>query len=1131
MNRFKKLAALVLFNAFFAASLQAQVERASISGIISDKTGAPLVHAQVSAENLATSVKTSTVTNPSGNFYLTLLPGDYRITVSQPGFSTASVPKLMLSVAQATTLNLSLDLASVRQQVTVTDISPLLEQESASLGATIQSQQISQLPLQSRNPYSLVVLAPAVNPKGNPGTGPLINGGRSNANALLLDGQEELNSTTNDAAYTPPLDSVEQFKVQTSSFQAENGRTAGGVINVITKMGANQFHGDVYEFFQNEALNANTYTNNLVGLPRDKVRHNDFGGSAGGPVWLPKIYNGHDKLFFFASWEGVLSRTPQPLVTTVPTALQRSGDFSQTFGANGKPVIIYDPNSTRPDPAHPGQYLRTAFANNKIPATRISPVAANILQYFPISNAPGVGNSGVNNFIKSGNSANDNYLLLGRIDYALSDRQRLFVRTGVNTSNTTSNVLVNDAFPQQTSTTYEPINGLNSSTVVGDTVTFRPNVIGEFRIGYTRDTKNSVPTSMGLDLTQLGFSPSVASAARADIFPGINITGDAALGTATTALRLSAQENRQGQGVLTLVAGRHTAKMGGDFEAFRNDTYSPSSPSGTYSFGATYTQGPNPLNASANAGLGLATFLLGLPTSGSLTLDPSLATQQIYTGGFVQDTFKVTPKFTLDLGIRYDFTSPWTDRFNQLAYFSPTTPDSVTGLPGALLFVNGDHRGQTNANTNNWGPRAGIAWQFAPRTVFRAGYGVFYAQGNRGIGAVSSELGQGFQTSTSVFLGQPSAIPFAPPVGASFTNPFVTGFNIPPSHLVGQGVSTIVPITPTPMQQQWTASFQHQLTQNLLIEAAYTGSRGEHLWQDTPLDAANPSYLSLGTALAQQVANPFYGEIATGSLSAKTVARSQLLLPFPQYTGITLHDYPVGDSTYNAFTARVDRRFAHGFTIEGSFTASKEIDDVGEHFSGRSGIDDPYNLRLGRSLADYDVPQRLVISYIWQLPFGPGQAHFHSGLLANIVGNWQINGITTFQKGMPIVITAPNVSGLPGLTSRADRIGTGALAGGTTANEWFDTSAFVAAQPYTLGTDSRTEPNLRAPGITNFDFSLMRNQLIREKVNVQFRAEAFNTFNTPQWDPPDSSVNSPTFGRILSGGSDRVLQLGLRLSF
>jgi hypothetical protein len=279
------------------------------------------------------------------------------------------------------------------------------------------------------------------------------------------------------------------------------------------------------------------------------------------------------------------------------------------------------------------------------------------------------------------------------------------------------------------------------------------------------------------------------------------------------------------------------------------------------------------------------------------------------------------------------------------------------------------------------------------------------------------------------------------------------------------------------------------------------------------------------------VPNPFFGQITSGPLSARTVAQSQLLLPYPQYTGINLHFYPVGDSSYNAFILKVDKRFSHGFTLLGSFTASKEIDNVSEHFAGRTGISNPYNLRLNRSLADYDVPQRLVVSYVWQMPFGPGQARFNSGLASKIVGNWQVNGITTIQKGMPIVITGPNQSGLPGLSSRADRLHSGVLSSGQTPNHWFDTTAFVAAQPYTLGTDSRTEPNLRAPGITEFDFSLMRNQLIHDRYNVQFRAEAFNIFNTPQLNAPDSNVTSPTFGRILGGTGNRQMQLGVRVTF
>jgi len=1114
-----------------ALLLHSQVERASLSGIVTDSSGSALGGAAVKATGIATAVVTSTVTNGKGNYYLTLVPGDYRVEISGPGFATATVEKFTLSVAQTATFNASLAIATGQDQVTVADVTPLLEQETASLGTTIESSKISQLPLLGRNAFSLVVLAPGVNPKGNPGTGPLISGGRSNANSVLLDGGQVLNSTTNDTNYTPPLESVEAFKVQTSSFQAEYGRTAGGVINVTTKTGTNVFHGALYEFFRNDALNANTYSNNLVGLRRAVVRHNEFGGAIGGPVWIPKVYRGRDRTFFFATWEGVPDRTPQSIIATVPTAAQRMGDFSKTTGANGQPILIYDPYTTVADPAAPGQYIRKAFPNNQIPVSRLDPVALKLLQYFPLPNSAGVGNTGVNNFLESGNSSSAAHRFLARVDHAWSERQRLFVRTGINTNSTTSNVTVNEAFPQQTSTAYEPITERSTSTVAGDTVTFRANLIGEFRVGFTRNHKDSRPTSLGFDITQLGFAPSVAAATRARLFPLVAISGLAGLGPATTAIRLSAQENRQAQGTVTWVKGWHTFKFGGDLEIFRNDTYSPSSPDGSYSFAPSYTQGPSPTKAGGNDGLGLATFLLGLPTSGSLTLDPALAVQQRYTGLFAQDNFKLSRTLTLDFGIRYEYTTPWQDRFNNLAYFSPGTPDPVTGRAGALLFVNQDHRGQTNSNSHDFGPRAGLAWQFAKRTVFRAGYGWFYAQGNRGVGAVSSELGQGFQTSTSVYLGQPSATPFAPPVGASLANPFVTGFNVPPSNLVGASISTITRNALTPAQHQWTASVQHQLTGSLLLEAAYTGSRGEHLWQDTPLNAVPPQYLALGTALAQQVPNPFYGTITTGALSAPTVARSQLLQPFPQYGNITLHQFPVGDSIYHAVLIRVDKRFSHGFSVLGSFTGSKEIDNVGEHFSGRTGIGNPYDLRSYRSVADYDVPQRLVVSYIWQLPFGPGQAHFHSGVLATMVGNWQINGISSFQKGTPVVITGPNQSGLPGLTSRALRLHSGVLESGQTRDRWFDTSAFASAAQYTLGSDSRTEPDLRGPGIRNFDLSIGRNQLVRERVNTQFRAEAFNVFNTPQLGSPDGSVTSPTFGRILSGTGNRVLQLGVRVTF
>ncbi len=1113
------------------SGLFAQGDRASITGIVSDPSGAVIPRARVNAVNLATSVASSAASNSSGVYYLLVLPGAYRVTVTMDGFATARVERVVLTVNQAATLNFSLEPASVRQEITITAPAPLLEQQQASLGSTIQSEKILNLPLLGRNAYTLVVLAPAVIPKGNAGTGPLINGGRSNANALLLDGGQVLNSTTNDSAYTPPLESVEEFKVQTNSFSAEFGRTGGGVVNVTTKMGANQTHGSFYEFLRNSKLNANSYSRNLVGLPRDVLKRNEFGATIGAPVWLPKLYNGKDRTFFFFNWEAIRQRSPNSIIATVPTALERAGDFSKTLGADGKPILIYDPATTRGDPSRAGAFLRAAFQGNRVPAARLDPVALKVLPFFPEPNAAGDPVTGQRNFLKAGRGANATDRILFRIDHSISNRQRIFGRLGWDQGQQDTNIRVNDAFPRQTSTSIEPIFNTARSFILSDAITFRPNLIAELRGGYTRNRRDSRPTSLGFDVASLGFSSSMAGGVRARVFPGFDVGDVATLGPDTTALRLSVQENRQGQGTLTWVGGRHTVKAGGDLEAFRNNTYSPSSPAGNFGFGRVFTQGPDPARASAGAGNGVATFLLGLPTSGALTMDPALATQQIYSALFFQDSVRLTRTLSFDLGLRWEYTTPWKDRFNQLAYFDPAAADPLTGRSGLLRFVGGDRRGQTDPDRNNFGPRLGLAWSFAPRLVFRAGYGVFYSQGNGGIGAVSNELGSGFQTSTPVYLGPPDQVPFRPPISGSLSNPFSTGFNVPPSNLVGGTASSTLRRYLTPLNHQWNASVQRQVSQDLLVETAYSASRGEHLWQGYAMNAVTVDKLALGADLLAQVPNPFYGKITTGSLSAPTVARRQLLAPYPHYSSVTQFRGTIGDSIYHALTLRVDKRFAQGFSFMASYTAGKLIDNTGEHFSSRTSLSNPNDLRRDRSLADYDVAQRLVMSYVWEIPLGPGRRWLRQGVLSYVLGGWQLNGITSFQSGFPVVVTTPNVTNLPGVSSRAKRLRSGRVASGQTPDRYFDTSAFAPADPYTLGTDSRTQPDLRAPGIRNFDFSLNRSQRITERVRLQFRGEIFNLFNTPQLDAPDESVTGRTFGRIMGGGGNRVIQLGLRLAY
>ena len=1114
----------------FLTPVFAQQEKAAVTGIVADSTGAAIAGARIVATGTATGVETPTVTNSSGYYYLSLLPGDYTLSVSQTGFATARVERFTLSVNQTATINVPLQVGSAQEEVTVTALAPLLEQQTASLGTTIESQKILELPILGRNPYTLVELAPGVTPRGNPGTGAIISGGRSNANAFLLDGGQVLNSTTNDTSYTPPLESVGEFKVQTNSFSAEFGRTSGGVINATTRRGTDRYRGSLYEFLRNDAFNANSYTRNLRGLEREVLKRNEFGGTIGGPLQLPLLYRQHDKTFFFTNLEKIIQRTPQTIIATVPTELERRGDFSRTFFAEGRTIPIFDPLTTVPNPNRPGSFIRTAFPGNVIPASRISPLATRILEFFPLPNRPGDPGTGRNNFARTGAESRDSTRLLARVDHVFNDKNSLFVRYGFNQENQTSNILVNEAFPRQTSTSIEPVFNRGNTVLATDTHVFSPALIAEFRVGFTRNRRDSSPTSLGFDLASLGFVPSLAQGVSTNIFPQFNFSEVEGLGPDNNAVRFVKQENYQAQTNLILVRGTQTIKTGFDLEVFRNHAFAPSRPSGQFGFTRGFTQADPNATSTVSSGSSFASFLLGLPASGAVTIDPAISTQQTYYAAYVQDTFQVRRGLSLDLGLRYEYTQPWNERFNRLAYFNPTATETTTGRRGTLEFLSENQRLQTTPDRNNFGPRFGLAWEFIERTVLRAGYGLFFTQGNGGVGAVASELGGGFQTTTSLFLGEPDAIQGRPPAG-SLLNPFSTGLRQAPSTLLGENIRTTTRDFITPYNHQWTASLQRQVTQDLLIEVAYSGSRGLRLWRDLELNALDAGYLSLGSALRAQVPNPFFGQIATGVLSARTVERFRLLLPYPQYGNITQFRAQVGDSIYHALTVKVDKRFSHGFSVLGSYTNSKSIDNVTERFSGRSSTSNVNDLSRDRSVSESDVAQRLVVSYIFDLPFGAGRRFASDGVLAKIIGGFQFSGITVFQSGLPIVITVPNAAAFPGLNSRAVRLRSGRLSEGQTRDRYFDTSAFARPDAFTLGNDSRTQPDLRALGLRSFNILLARNFRFTEGTRLQLRGEVFNLFNTPQLDSPVSNIDSPDFGRILSGDNPRVIQLGLRFTF
>jgi len=1127
MRVVRSLCALILL----ALALPAQIEQANLTGVVTDDSGAVVPGAVVLLTNRATKVKAQTETNPAGLYRLPFLSaGEYDLTVTKTGFDASRVTGIRLTVGLTATVNLKLRTGTVQQEVTVSAAAVQLEQQSSTLGNVVGAKQMIELPLLGRNPYSLVLLAPGVLPRGGAGSGPIINGGRSNTSEILLDGAETRNSTTNDIAYTPPLETVQEFKVLTNSFSSEFGRSGGGVLTVATRSGTNELHGAAYEFIRNDKLNANAWASNRVGLVRNPFRRNEYGFAVGGPVLIPKVYDGRNRTFFFTNFEWIPQRSPDNNLVTVPTALERTGDFSRTVTSAGQLIRIFDPATTVPNPAAPGQFIRQQFPDNRIPASRIDPISRNVLEFYPQANRDSI----VQNFVLNNTRADDTNRQFYRLDQAAGQKQRLFLTFG-RQFNQQFSPGVNVAFPG------EGVNGERGqiqsnalSTVLTDTVTFTPSLIGQFRLSATRRIIQTQLRSNGFDFTQLGFPQSLKDRAKTLIFPRFAPADVAPLGADRASNFTDAEGNYEGQAHVTWLRGSHSIKAGYDYMFQYFNIFRPERPSGVYDFARTFTQGPNPTASNATAGHGVATFLLGAPTGGSFSDDPSLATSQLYYASYFQDDWKVSRSLTLNLGVRWEYQAPWTDRFDQLGFFDPDAIDPLTKRPGVLRFTgrDGNPRHQTDPDRNNIAPRVGLAWQFHSKSVLRAGYGMFYFPGSGGVGAGASDLGSGFLAQTPVFLGNPPAAPNTPPAGASVGRAFEAGFFSAPSTSVGASIGTAFRPWVTPYNHQWNFNLQHALTPSLLIEVAYVGNRGQRIWINRSRTAVDASYLSLGAALDDLVPNPYFGVIPTGALSVAQVRRSQLLQPYNHYTGVTRFRDPVGDSIYHGFTLRVDKQFSNGLSFQAAFTGGKQIDNVGERFGGRSSFLDPNNLALSRSTGEEDRPQHFITNYIYEIPFGPGRKWLSKGVGSHLLGRWQFSGVTMLSRGLPMVITGPNNTRLPGVGAAAIRLRDPVLPDDQrTIDRYFDTTAFLPAPTYSMGNDSRTQPKLRIPGLKTFDLNLSRSQPIGERMNIQFRTELFNAFNTPQFGAPQGSVTATNFGAITGASNSRVIQLGLRLSF
>ena len=1134
-----------------------QTERTSITGTVTDSSNAALENASVTIRNVATNVTNKTTTNSAGLYFITSLPpGTYELTVEKSGFRQAVVRSIPLTTGLAATQDLVLEVGTLLQTVQVTAAAVQLQAQSSDMSSVITTRAVAELPVLGRDPLSFAALTPGVIPtqgqQANAGTigrvtTAQIGGGLAQQNAVLIDGAESRGTTESGNAYSVSVEAVSEFKLETASYDAEYGRAAGGVAILSTKSGTNTYHATAWEYVRNNHLNANSWQNNRNGIPIALFQRNVFGGNIGGAVRIPRLYNGKDRTFFFFNYEGTRQASPDQVLDTVPSARERAGDFSQTFDRTGRQDVIYDPITTRANPANPATYLRTPFPGNIIPANRINNISNNVVQYYPLPNRVGNTAQNVNNFLQTGKAVTNTDNFLARIDHVFNDKMRIFGRAGY-VPNKSFSTLPGLAFASR-SVSSNP----GTSAMIAFTTSFTPNVLGEARLSYTRLQFDSYPVSQGFDPATLGFGTAFTNNIKYKQFPAINIqTYNAGSGLSVTQASpndfgalggstrtLNPQDTWQGQYQLTWIKTRHSIHFGTDLQLIKLNAYNSQYSAGQFNFDRTYTQGPDPSSTTLNGGNGLASLLLGIPVAGTITITNPLFLYQKYYGFYAQDDYRVTNKLTLNLGLRYEYTTPYAEKFGQIGYFDWDAVEPTTGMKGEFKLTQpGGY--QENPVRTNFSPRLGLAWQVADKTVVRAGAGIFYAT-YVGVNAAATDFGNGGFVSNLLYLGPSNALPNTPPAGGSWNNPFAAGIQQPSrnTNFVGQAVRADQLNRPSPYLSDWSFSIQREITPTLLAEVAYVGSKMTHLFWNRQHNQNPDSQLSYGPDLLKSVPNPYFGKITTGALSAPTVQLRQLLRPYSQYQDVLIFRDPYGDMRYNSMTVRVQKQYSRGFMASLGYTLSKTIANTAQSNTWVVGPSDAMsNANYNRSIEANDVPQRLVLSYIYDFPVGSGQRFLNHGVAATILGGWQFSGISVFQSGRPILITAPDQTNLFNFSStngRADRLHSGALAIGQDANHWFDTTAFATAPAFTLPNDSLSQPDLREPRRINFDWSLIKNTKFMEKYNVQFRAEFYNLFNHSALlvNGTSTNVTNALFGQIVSSaaGSERNIQFGLRFLF
>jgi len=1191
---YKRVQRLPLFSAILglliAPSIYAQSTFGSIDGTVTDQSGATLPSTPVTLTNLGTNEKRTENTSADGLYqFVNVAPGEYSVEVQKPGFKRILRSPVRVETQTSTKIDLQLQLGDVTQTVEVSAQTPLLQAETSSLGQVVDERKTDTLPLNGRNPLNLVALVPSVVPQGgsmsNPnGQNPFawgnyqIGGGMANQSMVWLDGSPVNGSYINITALIPTQDSLQEFKVATNDLPPEYGRFAGGVVNFTTKSGTNDLHGTLWEYIRNKDLDANDFFDYSNGTPRGAFTQNQYGFNVGGPIWIPKIYNGRNKTFFFVDYEGFRLRQGASYTETVPTAQERTGDLSALAASQGQ--NIYDPLTTcgtgSPGTAAcaPGVATgtRQQFNGNIIPASRINPTSLLFLNLYPLPNAPGNA-QGVGNWVGNSSQGGNNSETVVHIDQNVSDKQHITARYSYwGNLNLPTDPFHNGVCQDRCTETFN-----TNNFVLGDTYSFSPTTILEVRLSYQRFDYNRIPETLGYNLTQLGWPASLNSQAVFDDLPVPVINGFDTNNTfgsqGAGSVIIDRNDNDRLAATVTKIMGVHTLQFGGEFMRMTHNYVQTNIPTGILDFNPDLTA--QNANNTAGSGLGLATFLLGYPSGGSAGSPALVAGTQLYPALFLNDDWHATKRLTVNVGMRWEHAGPWTERFNRLSYFNPTQPNQVLAADGItapgnidLVLGSGDSdRSNIRPDWKQFAPRVGLAYQIKPKTVFHAGYGIFwlpndvawdYSPNNDPINSYSTNILE------SVYTGVPACYPTncsassAVSGSGAYTaaNPFPGGIIGPPGRsasyaqtLLGAGPNDSELANPYGYAQQWNADIQQQLGNGLLFDVAYGGAKGTHLPIDSPqIDQLPDQYLSMGNALLKSVPNPYYPYVtASGSVLAQpTVQEGQLLRPYPEYNGVGYAGEGIGDSTYESLQVKAEKRFSGGASILIAYTHSKLISNTDTitgwlENGGTGGVQDWNNLKAEKSLASFDTPDRFVASYVLDIPVGKGRRMLNdsNALVNGVLGGWGVRGVTTLQAGFPLHFTTNSNNSnsfgggqRPNVTAGCDQSLGGSVT--TRLNEYFNTSCFSQPAAFTFGDESRTDSELRSPGIANWDFSAFKSfALTKEnRVNLQFVAEFFNLFNRVQFGYPGQGFGSSSFGVITTQqNTPRLIQFALRLGF